>query len=1326
MTGYSWSAGTSGNWSDAANWTPSGIPGAGDTAIVSAAGSYAIQLDVPAIGTLILDAPGATIDPTGPLALAGVLDARAGTFTVSDTITGGTIRPDGGTITYAGGTLDGVTLDGPLDLSAEGAFVTITDGIAFTGPAPEQILLTGYDSELDFGDAETLNNAAITMFTTSYLGTGAGLTFGASSTLTIDGGYTAPRSAFFGAVIAGNLLDNRGAVAVSVPLDDIATTTINEGSFVVDGGGEINSIYGVLDNSGVLELSGENVELTVNGTLANSGSVSLASGATLILDGGVANTGTITVGSGDTLYVNGSETFDQLGTIDRNGGTIDIGEFGHSGQFDLSGRTLDVTAGGEFDGVQFAEGVSGGTIKLDGGAITFFDALGSGTVVDLNVSETYDQLGANGYLLGATVEIGSDATLDLSGRTLNVTADDPFAYFNGLILAGTVAGGTIELDGGAVTYAGGTFDGVTLDGPLDLGAAGAAVSIEHGIAFSGPAPERILVTGTGASLTLDDNETLDHVAIVLGGVSAAGLLTTDGTLTLGPNSTVAVAAGGAVLAGTSLDNAGTITAAGFLSDQAQGTTNTGSIALGDGSGDRNVIFDLTSSGTLALSGTGTELLVTGSLASSGSITIGNSDSLNAYGSLDNTGMITVSSGGTLDLATSESLDQLGSITRDPGGVLDLDGTLDLSGHTLDVTPGSLFDGVELTGTIAGGTIALLGGGIGYDGGILRGVTLDGPLDLDAVQSDVVIENGITFAGSAPGQILVTGTDATLLFNDTETLDHVAITLGNAALYIGTGLTLGPDATLALIGTVGGDISGVGLDNQGTITAAIGSLDDQALSTTNAGTIAIGDGLGNNQAHDLLNDGTLAVSGSGTILTLTGGLDNAGSVTLGGGAVLELTDPTTTLGAITFLDRTGTLQLDAIGGDTDGTLAGFAAGDLVTLDGTGYSLAHSANTLSVSQDGSVVDTFTLAGQDYTDAGFTLTATGAGRTDLSTDAPCFCAGTLILTDRGERPVELLQAGDLVVTRQDGIDTAMPVRWIGRRRLHVARHPEPEQVSPIRILRGAVAPGIPCRDLRVSPDHAVFLDGMLIQARQLVNGMTIRRDTACAVVTYHHVELDRHAILVADGLPCESYLDTGNRAQFDDAVVALHGQFDQWDGRSGCAPLVTDAALVRPLWDRLADRAAARGHSRPDPVVTHDPSLCLEADGMPIEPTDAADGLIRFLLPPGCRQVRLRSNSDRPSTLSPWCDDRRRLGVALSAITLRQGRWRQDLLLDHLSPEAGWWPTESAGTLSWRWSNGDAVIALPEPGDVLDIALHAVMPVAVTDPADWQAPACGGIDR
>ena len=78
----------------------------------------------------------------------------------------------------------------------------------------------------------------------------------------------------------------------------------------------------------------------------------------------------------------------------------------------------------------------------------------------------------------------------------------------------------------------------------------------------------------------------------------------------------------------------------------------------------------------------------------------------------------------------------------------------------------------------------------------------------------------------------------------------------------------------------------------------------------------------------------------------------------------------------------------------------------------------------------------------------------------------------------------------------------------------------MAPIRIERDAFADGMPHRDLLVSPDHAIFVDGKLICARQLVNGTTIRQERDWTAVDYYHVELDQHAILLAEGLPAESY--------------------------------------------------------------------------------------------------------------------------------------------------------------------------------------------------------------
>ena len=183
-------------------------------------------------------------------------------------------------------------------------------------------------------------------------------------------------------------------------------------------------------------------------------------------------------------------------------------------------------------------------------------------------------------------------------------------------------------------------------------------------------------------------------------------------------------------------------------------------------------------------------------------------------------------------------------------------------------------------------------------------------------------------------------------------------------------------------------------------------------------------------------------------------------------------------------------------------------------------------------------------------------------------------MIQTPDGERPVETLCTGTQVITLVDGEEVPRTVRWLGHRRIDLTRHPRPETVAPIRIERDAFADNVPHRDLLVSPDHAIFVDGMLICARQLVNGTTIRRETGWTSVDYYHVELNEHAILLAEGLPAESYLDTGNRGFFANAgaPLVLHPDLtDETDyptrEAGSCAPFVSDEASVRPVWQRLA---------------------------------------------------------------------------------------------------------------------------------------------------------------
>jgi hypothetical protein len=145
----------------------------------------------------------------------------------------------------------------------------------------------------------------------------------------------------------------------------------------------------------------------------------------------------------------------------------------------------------------------------------------------------------------------------------------------------------------------------------------------------------------------------------------------------------------------------------------------------------------------------------------------------------------------------------------------------------------------------------------------------------------------------------------------------------------------------------------------------------------------------------------------------------------------------------------------------------------------------------------------------------------------EASCFCAGTRIGTAWGEGAVETLQRGDLVMTH-DG--RAMPVSWIGVQTVS-RRFADPLRVLPVRVKASALGDNVPCRDLRLSPDHALYIGGAMIQAGALVNGTSIIRDSETpAVFVYYHIELDDHSLIMAENAPAETFMDNVDRMNFD----------------------------------------------------------------------------------------------------------------------------------------------------------------------------------------------------
>lgn len=231
----------------------------------------------------------------------------------------------------------------------------------------------------------------------------------------------------------------------------------------------------------------------------------------------------------------------------------------------------------------------------------------------------------------------------------------------------------------------------------------------------------------------------------------------------------------------------------------------------------------------------------------------------------------------------------------------------------------------------------------------------------------------------------------------------------------------------------------------------------------------------------------------------------------------------------------------------------------------------------SFDPSTTTDTSLAGSDY--AG-TLASALATAWDLgSGDPPCFLAGTHIRTPAGETRVEDLQIGDAVVTLHAGIQR---IKWIGQRCYDAPFATKNLGLQPVCIRRAALAPGVPARDLWVSPGHGIKLGGVLVHAQRLVNGVTVIQPGTIARIEYFHIELENHEVIFAEGCEAESFLALDFRERFHNAAQ-YHLLYPAGVARASiCLPLLDDGFLLAALLDRVAARAglarkAAHGRLR-----------------------------------------------------------------------------------------------------------------------------------------------------
>ncbi len=1186
-----------------------------------------------------------------------------------------------------------------------GALNTLLAGLEFAGPTVTGGQHLDYSlwnasgvlpRELTYGNIFLYN-----------VGTAAlGGTFAAGNNTLIDGPATLTGTMGIGSTLSvlGNV---GGGGAVSIAPDAALESPYNN---IFLGGTSFD--FGALAAVGLQE-SGT---LLVGDGASFTGEVALSGSALLDFAGGTLAVGDAQTGGVVALSL-------ASGAMLAGGGTLSAGNFANAGTIAgpgtiaaLGGETLQIDAGLLTGGTDLAVG-GGGVMVLGPQAPLFGIFTTTPLTIDNSVTLSFAGVGAmpvgGGY---ANPLGGAGGAFVINGPQVFSGTVTGFAPGDELIFPGlsnlsvyNIGAGSFDVSG---LDASGTTDSYTIfssiaawlvpsagtdaagDSTVFLRPATAAISLAANLAASAGVAQPL----PGISLNMPGSSTQSLVLTVSVG---QGVLETGG---LSPAASLVLTA--ANISALEADLAALTYTGNGLADMLSFTSNAGLLA------------GLQATATIAAGGTGTvsaygggpvtsaEMVAFGPAAGMPDITtpyvlggaqvsglVTFNDALRATG-YSGTALV-VEGGGQAVFGAAAQVALAGGVTLgDASGA----GRLDVLTHDFSLS-GDMVLAASAAG--AGSEAAILGGlsaagslQIGLSGA--AGLALGGTLE--AAAATLGASGTLAVYGSAHatlGTVLDNGTlrlsgDATLAA--ASALGAGSIQLSGTALLDMTGamapqagslIEVGPGATLAaaVLSQSGGTILDSGL-----VTAS-GAVQLAALSLS-GGELAAGslqlDGLlaGNGEivAQTVAGTGTLLAQGGR--LLVAGSLAVAGGAELGPGATLELAGGESGA-ALSFAGADALAVLDNVAAGVAG-VQHMGAGDAIDLVGVAPSLvSYSGGTNGVldvlDTQGSLVASFSL--QNSGAAPVTVISDGVGGSllTLGGELPCFARGTGILTPHGYRSVEALRPGDPVITARGD---RRPVRWVGWRTLDLGTEAA-RFARPVIVMPGAFGEGQPYRRLRLSPLHCVYVDGVLVPVTHLVNGATILRDMSAQATTYYHIELDRHDVVLAEGLSCETYFDNGNRGP-------LYRELGRrCPARKPCAPHVTGGPRLAQIRRRLHDIAVVAGFS-----TSFYPTLRVVAGGQELVPEITRSGderRARLCFAQPVRRLILLSAASAPAETDPESEDRRELGICL-------GEMRGARL------EEGWYPRAPGDAGTWMGAKGAIILPLAAREIVLPLAAIA----------------------
>lgn len=862
-------------------------------------------------------------------------------------------------------------------------------------------------------------------------------------------------------------------------------------------------------SSGLMISSGQSISVQSGGEITNTqindgGYVVVGSGGTalntnltsstaeLVLSSGATAVGiTLTAGADATLFGNvdgltvvGSGPY-QRGAYVASGTTTDVTV--------SSGGWVYVDEGGVISGVTV---LSGGNTDVDNDGITNV----GGTALNVTIAS-----GGTQHLLGRAA-VGSGVTVEAGGSYI---LGDSWVSDVGITtteVGGTNYAASVESGGYYVISSGGT-------GINDTGVSGGVVLVSSG-------GTEIGISGTQSGITIDGGDYVVSVgASAVGATLNAGMMTNNG----GTVSDLAINGGTAWMdggIGTDITVSGSAAQFNLVSGYVSGLTveNNGDSTIS------GTVSDATINNGVAY--------IAGGTVSGATITNGGGMSLQFGSATD----IIVGSGGT-DQTYNDGVAggaQVTSVTVESGGVQQLfqvkaadsaiaqDVTVQSGGSFIvgGVIVGSeIFQGgTNYDATVSSGGVYIIsdgGTGIndsGVSGGVVRVASGGTEIGISGTQAGIVVESG--------GSYLLGGIQVAAGGSVTE---YSAVVSGGGVYNIysgGTGYNdTGVSGGYVFVGSGGTEI--------GTFGTQTGVLAEGGTYVVSQGATAVGAAVNSGTIIDNGGVTTYATIGSGGTEIVSSGGVVSGAVLAGG--TLSLGDQASITGGVGYTSQGGTLLVGNAGDSLQNVLltgftsandaldlgfAQYASGDHYQVNGSQLTIFNGA--------GAVIETVNIEGA--TASGYDLEAAANGTLEL---VVCYYPGTLIRTAKGEVNVESLSIGDVVITT-DG--DAKPIRWIGRNTVST-RFADLNRVLPIRISKGALGVDLPVRDLLVSPDHAILVDGILINAGALVNGETITREhNVPELFTYYHIEVEGHSLVWAEGIPAETFVDNVSRMAFD----------------------------------------------------------------------------------------------------------------------------------------------------------------------------------------------------